>query len=69
MVDGRISVSIGMKFRHDRMVEALKKSQFDALIAASPENVLYLSGAYNPIRKIIPERPAMVLWPRDSFRC
>jgi Xaa-Pro aminopeptidase len=66
MVDGGVSVSIGMKFRHDRIVQALERSQFDALIAASPENVLYLSGAYNPIRKILPERPAMVLWPRDG---
>jgi Xaa-Pro aminopeptidase len=48
------------------MVHALERTQFDALIAASPENVLYLSGAYNPIRKIIPERPAMVLWSRGG---
>jgi Xaa-Pro aminopeptidase len=54
-----------MKLRLNRAEQALDRAKFDALIAATPENVIYLSGAYNPVRKLMPERPAIVLWPRQ----
>ncbi|RJQ62298.1 MAG: aminopeptidase P family protein [Desulfobacteraceae bacterium] len=55
-----------MEFRSNRLGEALKLAKLDALIAAAPENAVYLSGAYNPVRKLLPERPAIVLWPQDG---
>lgn len=66
MTSSDISTIESMKFRHSRVKLALERSQLDALIGAAPENAVYLSGAYNPIRRLVPERPAIVLWPRDG---
>jgi Xaa-Pro aminopeptidase len=49
--------------RAERLQAALAAAGLDGLVAASPENACWLSGAYNPVRRLIPERPAIVLWP------
>jgi len=64
-LDG-ISTRKSMEFRLNRIGKSLEIANLDALIAATPENAVYLSGAYNPIRKLLPERPAIVLCPRDG---
>jgi Xaa-Pro aminopeptidase len=50
----------------DRVERALLDAGADVLVAAGPANAIYLSGAYNPVRRLIPERPAIVLWPREG---
>jgi Xaa-Pro aminopeptidase len=40
--------------------------QFDAIIASSFENVSYLAGTRIQTQRLIPDRLALVLWPRDG---
>ena len=61
-----ISTDKSMALRLNRMGQTLERTKLDALIVATLENVVYLSGAYNPIRRLLPERPAIVLWSRDG---
>ena len=44
----------------------LERDGFDGFITVAPETAHYLSSVYNPVRKLIPERPALVLWPRGG---
>ena len=66
MASGQIFMMESMNLKRNRVVQAMERAQLDALIGASPENAVYLSGAYNPIRRLIPERPAIVLWPKEG---
>jgi len=66
MVADQVSINESMEVRRKRVKEALERTKLDALVAAAPENAVYLSGAYNPVRKLLPERPAIVLWPREN---
>ncbi|MDR7482250.1 MAG: Xaa-Pro peptidase family protein [Armatimonadota bacterium] len=47
-----------------RLQAALAEAELDAVAAASPENTQYLSGAYILTQRLLPERIALVLWPR-----
>jgi Xaa-Pro aminopeptidase len=49
-----------------RLTQALKDSGLDAIIAASRENVLYLSGVRNMSHDLIPSRHTFVVWPREG---
>lgn len=49
-----------------RLTQALKESGLDAIIAASRENVLYLSGVRNMSHDLIPSRYTFVVWPREG---
>lgn len=49
-----------------RLAEALDDAPMDAMLVAGPDNAVYLSGAYNPVRRLILERPAVVVWPRHG---
>jgi len=48
------------------MQAALAKAGFDAVVAASPENTIYLTGANILTQRLLPERIALVLWPREG---
>jgi len=50
----------------ERIERALALARLDGLIAASIENAIWLSGVYNPVRRMIVERPAIVLWPASG---
>jgi Xaa-Pro aminopeptidase len=47
----------------DRIARLLEESEFDAMIAAWPENVGYLSGFYHPDMRVNWERLHIVVWP------
>ena len=49
-----------------RTRELLDESGLDALVVMSIENVAYLSGVWVLTQRIIPDRLAFVLWPRDG---
>jgi len=50
--------------RYTRFREVLARSSFDAVIAASPANTWYLSECNIMTQKQLPERLAMVVWPK-----
>lgn len=50
----------------ERMNEFIKKSEYDAVLAISMENVYYLSDAWILTQKAIPDRLAVVIWPREG---
>ena len=50
----------------EKLWEALEQAKLDAIVAISPENVLYLSGVNIITQRLIPERLALVVWPRDG---
>jgi Xaa-Pro dipeptidase len=49
-----------------RMNAALEEYNLDAVVAISLENVYYLSGAWIMTQKDIPDRLAIVVWPRQG---
>lgn len=49
-----------------RMRAALDATDLDAVIALSPENVFYLSRALILTQRYIPDRLAVVVWPREG---
>jgi len=49
-----------------RMAQALADSGLDAIIGASRENVLYLSGVRNMSHDLIPSRHTFVVWPKHG---
>ncbi len=49
-----------------RMNQLLDQSGLDAIVALSLDNVTYLSGAWILTQRIIPDRLAIVLWPRQG---
>jgi Xaa-Pro dipeptidase len=49
-----------------RMNAALEQYNLDAVVAMSMENVYYLSGAWIMTQKDIPDRLAIVVWPRQG---
>src|SRR6476469_4429694 len=49
-----------------RMDAVLAESDLDAVIAISPENVFYLSRALIITQRYIPDRLAIVVWPREG---
>ncbi|MDR7419613.1 MAG: Xaa-Pro peptidase family protein [Armatimonadota bacterium] len=49
-----------------RLQAALASHDLGAIVAVSPENTLYLSGANILTQRLLPERLALVLWPRDG---
>ncbi|MBI5878114.1 MAG: aminopeptidase P family protein [Chloroflexi bacterium] len=51
---------------HARMNALLERYQLDAIVASSMENVFYLTGAWIMTQKYIPDRLAMVVWPRGG---
>jgi Xaa-Pro dipeptidase len=53
-------------FKVDRIRSALEESDYDAVLAVSVENVYYLSGAWIITQRLIPDRLALVLWPRSG---
>lgn len=52
--------------RIERLQRLMAREGIDALIIASPENTLYLSGAFIVTHELIPRRLALVLVPRDG---
>lgn len=50
----------------EKLRQALEEARLDAVVATSPENVLYLSGLNILTQRLIPERLALVIWPRDG---
>ena len=46
-----------------RVRDALGRSEFEAVIATTPENSYYLSGRWYPIGRNRPNRPNVVVWP------
>ena len=50
----------------NRMDAALAASGLDAVVASSMENVFYLTGAWIDTQKAIPDRLALVVWPRTG---
>lgn len=52
--------------RYDRFREVLARSSVDAVIAASPANTWYLSECNIMTQKALPERLAMVVWPKQG---
>lgn len=50
--------------RYDRFREVLARSSFDAVVAASPANTWYLSECNIMTQKALPERLALVVWPK-----
>src|SRR4051812_18072287 len=61
--------SEGLKTRADAVGDlralqaAIDGSGFDAVVAATPENVRYASDVFIPTQRNIRHRPAYVLWP------
>jgi Xaa-Pro aminopeptidase len=49
-----------------RMNALLDASGLDAVVASSMENVFYLTGAWIDTQKAIPDRLALVVWPRSG---
>ncbi len=49
-----------------RMRELMDESGLDALVLMSIENVAYLSGVWVLTQRVIPDRLAFVLWPRNG---
>jgi Xaa-Pro aminopeptidase len=49
-----------------RMSDALARYELDAVVATSMENVFYLTGAWIDTQKAIPDRLAMLAWPREG---
>lgn len=49
-----------------RLLEILEASGLDAIVAASRENVLYLSRVRNMSHDLIPSRHTFVVWPREG---
>ncbi len=49
-----------------RMGRAMAEAGLDALVAVSPENVLYSSGTNIMTQRMIPDRLALVVWGRDD---
>ena len=50
----------------DSLRQAMDSSGFDAVIAMSPENVPYTSGVGIWSQKVIRDRLALVVWPREG---
>ena len=50
----------------DSLRTAMDDSEFDAIIAMSPENVPYTSGVGIWSQKVIRDRLALVVWPKDG---
>lgn len=50
--------------KHHRFERALAASDFDVIAAASPENTWYLSEVVIDTQRTIPERLALVVWPK-----
>ena len=50
----------------DSLRSAMDNSEFDAIIAMSPENVPYTSGVGIWSQKVIRDRLALVVWPREG---
>src|SRR3990170_3322681 len=55
-----------MKTRKERVAQLFEDSSLDAFVASSYTNVSYLAGTNILTQKLIPDRLAMVLWPRTS---
>jgi len=51
---------------HQKMQDALEKSDFDAVIAISPENIVYLSGIFVPTHRSIPDRLYIALFSKGG---
>lgn len=49
-----------------RFTDALQRSEFDVVVAASPENTWYLSEAIIDTQRSLPERLALVVWGRSG---
>lgn len=49
----------------DRFKTALAESEFDVVVAASPENTWYLTGVIIESQRILPERLAPVVWGKE----
>jgi Xaa-Pro aminopeptidase len=49
-----------------KLAALFARKGYDAIVALSPVNVLYLSGANIHTQRSIPDRLALVLWPADS---
>lgn len=50
----------------DRIKRTIARSDYDAVIVMSPENVPYYSGFYNMDLRMIPERLHLVVWPASG---
>lgn len=53
-------------FMNESIRAALEAHQLEAIIVASPENVLYLTGADIHTQRTIPDRLALVAWPASG---
>ena len=50
----------------DSLRREMESSEFDAIIAMSPENVPYTAGVGIWSQKVIRDRLALVVWPREG---
>lgn len=50
----------------DRLRNLVRDHSLDAVVAASPENVPYITGVIIPTQRSLRERLAMVVWPADG---
>jgi len=52
--------------RNERFKELMAKEEKDAIIAVSPENVLYSTGTYLGTQRMIPDRLAIAIFPQKQ---
>lgn len=46
-----------------RLDRAMASAGLDAIVTTSAELASYLTGAYSPVHRLLPERPVVVVWP------
>jgi Xaa-Pro aminopeptidase len=55
---------------YEKVSTLMKCSEYDAIVSTGSDNVQYLSGASLPFLYSFPDRPVMVLWPKNGIpRC
>jgi Xaa-Pro aminopeptidase len=52
----------------EKVCNAIENSEYDAIVAVGSDNVLYLSGASMPFLYSYPDRPVIVIWPKNGIR-
>lgn len=50
----------------DKVENAIRDSEYDAVVVAGADHVQYMSGAFLPFLYSYPDRPAIVLWPKNG---
>ena len=53
----------------EKIRKGVERSEFDAVISVGPDNVQYLSNVNLPFLYSFPDRPVIVLWPKNHDPC